>query len=101
MLSVITSSLHEGMLIAMWVVMIAIGLEILITLAVGLRGKANISEMAQVVTRPVLFDLIPLIVLSWLTVLDDTHILVLIWYYVAAVLIIVRVLLALSNQLRR
>ncbi|QSO46768.1 hypothetical protein [Alicyclobacillus mengziensis] len=101
MLSVIMSPHHEGMLIAMWVVMIAIGLEIVVALAMGLRGKANMREMAEVVTRPVLFDLFPLIILSILTMLDGTHILVLIWFYVAAVLIIIRVLLALSTHLRR
>lgn len=99
MLGIIAS--HEGMLIALWVVLIAIGLEIAVYLVSCLRGKADIEEMAKVVTRPVLFDLVPLIILSMLTAIDGTHILILIWYYVAAVLIVIRALLHLSVHLRR
>ncbi|KPV39909.1 hypothetical protein [Alicyclobacillus ferrooxydans] len=99
MLGIIAS--HEGMLVAMWVVMVAIGLEIVVYLATRLRRKADIGEMAEAVTRPVLFDIFPLIILSMLRAIDGTHILLLIWYYVAAVLIIIRALLRLSANLRR
>lgn len=98
MLGVIAS--HEGMLVAMWIVLIALGLEMVIYLATHLRHKSDIDDMSKVVTRPVLFDLVPLIILSLLTALDGTHILMLIWYYAAAVLIVLRVLLRLGVHVK-
>lgn len=99
MLGVIAT--HSGMLMAMWIVLIAIGVDILVHLVTALRGRADLDDLAKAVTRPVLLDLLPLILLSLLTALDGTHILVLIWYYVAAVLIVIRTLLHLSKLLKR
>jgi len=99
MLSVIAG--NSGMELAMWVVLIATGLGILVRLLTSLRGKTDIDKLATAVTRPVLVDILPLIILSWLTVLDGTHFLMLIWYYVAAVLVIIRVLMQLASMLRK
>lgn len=99
MLSVITG--NSGMELAMWIVLIATGLEILVRLLTGLRGTADVNRLATSVTRPLIVDILPLILLSWLTVLDGTNFLILIWYYVAAVVIIIRVLMQLASMLRK
>ncbi len=92
---------HLGMLISMWVVMILVGLTIIASLINQLRTKTDWDEIAKVFTRPVLMDLFPLILLSLLTTIDPTHILVRIFFYAAAVAIVIRSLLALGNAIRR
>lgn len=98
MLDIISS--HPGMEIMMWIVLIAIGLDILLVLVQNLRGTANIDGLATAVTKPLLYDVLPLIILSWLVAIDGSGFLIRIWYYAAAVLIILRVLLNLSKLVR-
>ncbi len=91
---------HLGMLIAMWIVLIAIGCTIVVRVLQGLRRSTNIGELAEAVTRPMVFDVLPLIILSLLTLIDPTGILIRIWYYVAAVLIVARQLMLLSGHIK-
>jgi Na+/phosphate symporter len=92
---------NNSMMITLWIVLILVGLNILMQLLTALRGSANIEDLSVKVTRPVLMEVFPLIILSWLTALDGTHILILIWYYVAAVLIALRALMSLGSALKR
>ncbi|MCF8566207.1 hypothetical protein LLE49_15885 [Alicyclobacillus tolerans] len=92
---------HLGMLVAMWIVMILVGLEALIFVLTSLRGQTDMAEVAKAVTRPVLLDLLPLILLSLLTLIDHTGVLVRIWFYVAAAAIAIRALMALARGLQR
>lgn len=98
MLTVIAN--HLGILIAMWVVLILLGLGILIRLVVGLRGSVTMTDLATTITRPLLLDVLPLILLAWLTTIDNTGILLRIWYYAAAVVIVLRELLSLARSLK-
>lgn len=98
MLGVIAS--HLGMLIAMWVVLILIGLGIVIRLVVGLRGSVTMTDLATTITRPILLDVLPLILLAMLTAIDGTGILMRIWYYAAAVVIILRELMNIARALK-
>lgn len=91
---------HLGMLIAMWVVLIVIGCSIVARLLTAVRRSKQLGELAEAVTRPLLLDVLPLILLSLLTVIDPTHVLIRIWYYLAAVLIIVRQLMLLGRMLK-
>jgi hypothetical protein len=99
MLSIIHGNF--AMMVTMWIVLILVGLNILMQLLTALRGNANIDDLSTKVTRPVLMEVFPLIILSWLTVIDGTQILLLIWYYVAAVLIALRALMSLGSALKR
>lgn len=90
---------HTGLLIAMWVAMVAIGLVALIRLVQGLGAHAKADMLAETVTRPLLLDALPLIILALLTTIDPTHLIALIWFYVAALLIVVRSLLQLIKKL--
>lgn len=90
---------HVGLLIAMWVAMIAIGLVALARLAQALGSHAKAGELAEIVTRPLLLDALPLIILALLTTIDPTHVIALIWFYVAALIIVVRSLLQLVRKL--
>lgn len=92
---------HPGLLISMWVVMALVGLTIIGKLIGQLRMTSDWEAIARIITRPVLTDLFPLILLSWLTVLDSTHILIRIWFYAAAVAIVIRSLLELGRLIRR
>jgi Na+/phosphate symporter len=98
-MSIILASL--GMKVALWIVMILVGLTVLANLASSLRGSTSIGDLASHVTRPVLFDLLPLILLAILTQADPTGVLVLIAYYLAALLIALNRLLQLGDLLRR
>lgn len=91
---------HLGMLVSMWVVLIAIAVSIVVRIVTGLRTSTKIAELAEIVTRPILLDVLPLVLLSLITVLDPTHILVRIWYYVAAALIVLRELLLLGKKVK-
>ncbi|MDQ0191139.1 hypothetical protein JI721_03275 [Alicyclobacillus cycloheptanicus] len=99
MLSIIAS--HTAMLIALWVVLILIGLTIVVRLLLGLRSSTAVADLATAVTRPLLVDVLPMLIVSWLTTIDPTHVLILIWYYVIAVVISVRQLLELGNIVRK
>lgn len=99
MLDIVMS--HLGMLVAMWAVLILVGASILVQVLLALRGSVNFDNLATAVTRPLLVDVLPLLVLSWLTVVDSTQILVRIWYYVAAAFIAVRALMTLASFLKR
>lgn len=98
MLGIISSNL--GMLIAMWVVLVLVGLTVLINLVAALRGPVT-GDLSEVMTKPVLQDIFPLIVLSWLTALDPTKVIVLIAWYVMALLIAVKALMKLANLLQK
>lgn len=91
---------HLGMLVAMWIVLILIGLAIVVRLVVGLRGSVSLSDLATTVTRPLLVDVLPLLILAVLTGIDGTHILMRIWYYAAAVLIVLRELMNIAAALK-
>jgi hypothetical protein len=99
MLSIIAA--HTPMLIALWVVLILIGLTIVARLLLGLRNSIAVSDLATAVTRPLLLDVLPLLIASWLTTIDPTHVLIPIWYYVIAVVISIRQLMELGNILRK
>ncbi|MCL6549024.1 MAG: hypothetical protein K6T30_08955 [Alicyclobacillus sp.] len=92
---------HVGMEIAMWVVLGLIGLSVLLRLILNLRGSVKVADLAQLVTRPILLDILPLILLSWLRTIDPTHVVMIVWYYVAAVLIAIRALLDIVSSLQR
>ena len=89
---------HQIMLIALWVVLCAIALSIVVRILTNLRGTVNFAALAESVTRPLLMDVLPLLILSWLTRFDPTHVVVLVWYYVVAVLIILKVLSNLGSH---
>lgn len=99
MLGIIHS--HLGMLYTMWVVLIVVAIAILAQLVKQLHDSANWEQISEMVTRPMLYDILPLLILSWLTATDPTGILLRIWYYVAAVTIIIRSLIAISKFVRR
>ncbi|WP_067932162.1 hypothetical protein [Alicyclobacillus kakegawensis] len=88
----------NAMLIAFEVVLALIALRILVTAALDLRGTVDWSEWARLVTRPMLTDALPLILLSWLTTVDPTHVVAQAWFYVAAALIVIRTLLELLRR---
>jgi hypothetical protein len=92
---------HLGMLISMWVVMTLVGLTIIAKLIGQLRTATDWDAIARVISRPVLTDLFPLILLSMLTTLDGTHILVRIWFYAVAVAIVIRSLVALGRSIKK
>jgi hypothetical protein len=89
-----------AMLVTMLVVLALIGLNIVVNLFLSLRGKADLDNLASSATQPVLKDVFPLLLLAMLTSIDPSHFLVLIWYYVAAVLIAIRTLLGLARVLK-
>jgi len=89
-----------AMLVTMLVVLALIGLNIVVNLFLSLRGKADLNNLASSATQPVLKDVFPLLLLAMLTSIDPSHFLVLIWYYVAAVLIAIRTLLGLARVLK-
>lgn len=91
---------HLGMLVAMWIVLILIGLAIVVQLVIGLRGSVSVADLATTLTRPLLVDVLPLIILALLTSIDGTFILIRIWYYAAAVVIVVRELMNIANALK-
>lgn len=99
MLGVILS--HAAMLLTFRVVLVVVGLTVVFQLISHIRKNENVGKLAEIVTRPVLVDIFPLILLSMLTAVDPTHVIVLIFYYLAALLIIIRALLELSNALKR
>lgn len=99
MLGVIHS--HVGMLYTMWVVLIVVALAVVAKLVTQLRLSANWDQIGEIVTRPMLLNILPLIILSWLTAVDPTGIFIRIWYYVVAVVIIVRSLIAISKFVRK
>jgi hypothetical protein len=92
---------HLGMLISMWVVMILIGLTIVAKLISQLRTATDWDAIARAISRPVLTDLFPLILLSMLTTLDGTHILVRVWFYAVAVAIVIRSLVELGRNIKK
>ncbi|WP_026961269.1 hypothetical protein [Alicyclobacillus herbarius] len=91
---------HAGMLVALQVVLALIAIRILVIGAMDLRQSVNWPNLAQAVTRPILLDALPLILLSWLTIVDPTHIIMRAWYYVAAALIVIRTLQDLLRRVR-
>ncbi|OFW75250.1 MAG: hypothetical protein A2201_09490 [Alicyclobacillus sp. RIFOXYA1_FULL_53_8] len=91
---------HLGMLVALWVVLILLGLSIVVRVVTGLKGTLVLADLATAVTRPLLVDVLPLILLALLMGIDGTHTLVRIWYYVAAVLIALREVVALGRVLQ-
>lgn len=97
-MSIIAASL--AMKIALWVVLIAVGLEVLAQLYTGLRTRVGAASLATSVTRPLLVDVLPLLLLALLTRIDPSHFLILVWYYLAAALIAIRALQALSKLLQ-
>jgi hypothetical protein len=99
MLSVILA--HQAMKVTMLVVLALIGLNIVVNILMTLRGTADLGDLASVATRPLLFDILPLILLSLLTTLDPTKLLILIWYYLAALLIAIRTVLDLGKALKK
>ncbi|QQE79845.1 hypothetical protein [Alicyclobacillus sp. SO9] len=99
MLNVIAA--HAGMLVMMWIVLIATGVEMLVYLAQNLRQKSDIRSAAKAVTEPLVFSILPLLILSWLTAIDGTGILIRIWYYVAAVLLVIRALIQLTTAIQK
>jgi hypothetical protein len=92
---------HLGMLIALRVVLVLIAIRILAGIVTGLRGSVDWNGLARTVTRPLLIDVLPLILLSWLLAVDPTHIVVRVWYYVAAAVIAIRILMELINLVRK
>jgi len=92
---------HNAMLVCLWIVLALVGLTIVAKTVTGLRGKLNLAQLAETLTRPILLDIFPLILLSWLTAIDGTHILMLIWYFAAALVIAVRTLMELLQLLRK
>lgn len=92
---------HSAMLVTMWIVLILVGLNILIQLLTALRGSVNIDDLSTKATRPVLMEVFPLIIIAALTSIDGTHILILIWYYVAAILVALHALMSLGSSLKR
>jgi cytochrome b561 len=92
---------HLGMLVALWIVLILTGVNLVVQVIKGLTGPGSWQEMANAATHPLLYHILPLILLAGLTTLDPTHFLILIWYYLAALLIVVVDLLNLSQYIKR
>lgn len=99
MLSIIHA--HVGLLYTMWIVLIATAVTIVAKLATHFHGTANWDEIGETVTRPMLTSILPLLILSWLTAIDPTGVLIRIWYYVAAAVIVIRALITLFGYLKR
>ncbi|MFB5192458.1 hypothetical protein [Alicyclobacillus fastidiosus] len=99
MLSIILS--HASMLLAFQVVLIALGLNMIVKLVMNLRKSDQVSTLADVITRPVLTEVFPLIIISLLTMVDPTQVIVLIFYYLAALFIVVRALLEIGKLLKK
>ncbi|GMA61959.1 hypothetical protein NZD89_19745 [Alicyclobacillus fastidiosus] len=99
MLSIILS--NAAMLLAFQVVLIVLGLNMIVKLLMNLRKSEQVSTLADVITRPVLTDVFPLIIISLLTMVDPTHVIALIFYYLAALFVVVRALLELSKTLKK
>ncbi|MCL6592965.1 MAG: hypothetical protein K6T31_03235 [Alicyclobacillus sp.] len=99
MLSVISH--HLGMLVSLWIVLLLTGVHLLVQVVKGLTGKGSWGDMAHAATHPVVFHILPLLILAGLTTLDPTHFLVLIWYYVAALLVILHTVLQLAADVKR
>ncbi|GMA51587.1 hypothetical protein GCM10025857_29440 [Alicyclobacillus contaminans] len=91
---------NMAMHITMLVVLALIGLNILVQVYTSLRGSADLTQLSNAFTQPVLYDVFPLILLSLLSTLDPSHFLVLIWYYAAAVLVAIKTMLQLARVLR-
>lgn len=92
---------HLGMLVSLWIVLILTGVNLLVQVIKGLTGQGSWHEMASAATHPLLYHILPLVLLAGLTTLDPTHFLVLIWYYLAALLVIISDLLNLSQYIKR
>lgn len=90
-----------GMLVSMWIVLGLIALNALVGLIAQLRGKTNLGALSELVTRPILLDVFPLILIALLTRLPNFQLVMLIWYYVAAILIAIRSLMALGKTLKK
>lgn len=91
---------HDTMLLSLWIVLLLIGLTVAVKVVIGLRGKLNLGHVAETLTRPLLIDIFPLILLSWLAAIDPTHVLIFIWYFLAALFIALRTLVELVRLLR-
>ena len=91
---------NSAMVVSMWIVLGLIGLNALVQLLSSLRSSVNLSDLAQTFTRPMLFDILPLLILAALTKLPSFHIVMMIWFFVAAVLIAIRTLLDLGQSLK-
>ncbi|CAM3853292.1 hypothetical protein [Alicyclobacillus pomorum] len=89
-----------AMLVTLLAVLALIGLNIVVNLFLSLRGRADFENLASTATQPVLYDVFPLLLLAILTTVDPSHFLVLIWYYVAAVLVAIRTLLGLARVMK-
>ncbi|MCL6517756.1 hypothetical protein [Alicyclobacillus sp.] len=92
---------HLGMLVALWIVLILTGLNLVVQVIKGLTGRGSWQDMASAATHPLLHHILPLLILAGLTTLDPTHFLILIWYYLAALLVIIADLLNLSQYIKR
>ncbi|GEO25018.1 hypothetical protein AAC03nite_08030 [Alicyclobacillus acidoterrestris] len=99
MLSVLSA--HAAMLLTFQIVLIVLGLTVVVNIVSNLWKGASLSGVGDIVTRPVLTGVFPLIIISLLTQVDPTHIIVLIFYYLAAVCIVIRALFELARSLRK
>lgn len=91
---------NPSMLLAMQVVLVLIGLTIVVRMVMSLRTGVNVSDLAGYVLNPVLYEIFPLILISLLTIFDPTKVLVMIAYYLAALLIAIRALLELAGLVK-
>jgi hypothetical protein len=98
MLTVILA--NSTMLITFQVVLILLGLGAIANIVKSWNTSVDVSNLASFITRPVLTEVFPLILLSLLTAVDPTHFVVLIFYYLAALLIAIRILLELGKVLK-
>ncbi|MFX4301073.1 hypothetical protein ACOJUR_02165 [Alicyclobacillus tolerans] len=92
---------HPAMLTMLWVFLVPIGLTVIFRIVNELRGKFDLEKVATLLTRPILMDIFPLLLLGLLMLADPTHVVILIWYFVAAIAIALRALVELVRQLRQ
>lgn len=99
MLSIILA--HAAMLLAFQVVLVLVGLTMVVKIVSQLRTSKQLETLADIVTRPVLLEVFPLILISLLSAVTGAHVIVLIFYYLAALLIVIRSLLELSHAFKQ
>lgn len=99
MLSVILST--PVMLLSFQVLLALMGLLAIARIVKELRGRTNFEELAAIITRPVLTRVFPVILLALLTAIDPTHVIVLVFFYLAELFIAVHTIIELGHALKK
>lgn len=98
MLSLILA--HETTLLTFQVVLIVLGLNAVVKILMNLRNTTG-ESLVTALTRPVLMEIFPLILISLFAAVDPTHVIVWIFYYLTALAMVIKALLDLAGLLRK